>query len=158
MKTVIWSLSSFESLSASELYALLQLRSDVFVIEQQCIYRDLDDKDKQCHHLLGYTQTGELAAYSRIVPPTVSYHEPSIGRVLTNPTYRGKNLGKELMQKSIEEIRKMFPNQAIRISAQLYLLNFYRSFGFVEVGESYDEDGIEHIEMVLDVSLSQKSV
>lgn len=142
-------LTSFSSLSPTDLYDLLQLRSDVFIIEQNCIYRDLDDKDQKCHHLFGRIETGELVACSRIVPPGVSYEEPSIGRVATAQKYRRHNFGRELMQQSIDAIHKLYPNQSIRISAQFYLVNFYNSFGFEVQGESYDEDGIEHIEMLL---------
>lgn len=146
---LIWSTKHFSELTAVELYEILQLRSDVFVIEQQCIYRDLDDKDQTCYHLLGRIEdTGELAAYSRIVPPAVSYEEPSIGRVLTALKYRKNNFGRELMQKSIEETQKRYSNQPIRIGAQTYLTKFYTSLGFVQQGKPYDEDGIEHIEMV----------
>lgn len=147
---LIWTIKHFSALTATELYEILQLRSDVFVIEQQCIYRDLDDKDQKSYHLLGrIEETGELAAYSRIVPPGVSYKEPSIGRVLTALKYRKNNFGRELMQKSIEETHKLYPNQPIRIGAQTYLTKFYTSLGFVEQGKPYDEDGIEHIEMLL---------
>lgn len=140
----------FSSLSPKDLYELLQLRSDVFIIEQNCIYRDLDDKDYKCHHLLGrMEETGELIACSRIVPPGVSYKEPSIGRVATALKYRRHKLGRTLMQRSIDEVKLLYPNQSIRISAQFYLIDFYASFGFVVQGESYDEDGIEHIEMLL---------
>lgn len=150
MPILTWTFKHFRDLSANELYELLQLRSDVFVIEQQCIYRDLDDKDQKCDHLLGrIEETGELAAYSRIVPPGVSYEEPSIGRVLTSLNHRKSNFGKELMRRSIEELSLLYPDQSIRIGAQTYLNKFYNSFGFVESGEAYDEDGIEHIEMVL---------
>jgi ElaA protein len=136
----------------SELYEILQLRSDVFVIEQECIYRDLDDKDQKCYHLMGFIEdTDQCVAYSRIVPPHISYEEPSIGRVLTALDYRKHQFGKELMQVSISEIKKRYPNQSIRISAQVYLIKFYNSFGFKEIGESYDEDGIEHIEMRLNL-------
>lgn len=145
-----WMTKHFSELTSAELYEILQLRSDVFVIEQQCIYRDSDDKDQRCYHLLGrIEETGELAAYSRIVPPGVSYEEPSIGRVLTALKYRKNSFGRELMRKSIEETQKFYSNQPIRIGAQTYLTKFYTSLGFVRQGKPYDEDGIEHIEMVL---------
>lgn len=150
MPILTWTFKHFQDLSADELYELLQLRSDVFVIEQQCIYRDLDDKDLKCYHLFGrIEETGELAAYSRIVPPGVSYEEPSIGRVVTSLNHRKSNFGRELMQKGIKELLLLYPGQPIRIGAQTYLIKFYNSFGFMESGEAYDEDGIEHIEMVL---------
>lgn len=149
MPILTWTFKHFQDLSVNELYELLQLRSDVFVIEQQCVYRDLDDKDQKCYHLLGrIRETGELAAYSQIVPSGVSYEEPSIGRVLTSLNHRKSNFGRELMQKSIEELLLLYPNQPIRIGAQTYLKAFYNSFGFIEEGKPYDEDGIEHIEMI----------
>lgn len=149
MDQLNWICAHFSSLTVDELYELLQVRADVFVIEQQCIYKDLDDKDRNCYHLLGKNrETGKLEAYSRIVPPGISYEEPSIGRILTTQSSRGNNLGKELLEKSIGETQKLYPNHPIRIGAQTYLIRFYNSFGFVEQGEPYDEDGIEHIEMV----------
>lgn len=147
---LIWTAKHFSELSSTELYEILQLRSDVFVIEQKCVYRDLDDKDQTCYHLLGRVEeTGELVAYSRIVPPGVSYEEPSIGRVLTALKSRKNNFGRELMRKSIQETQLRYPGKSIRIGAQTYLTKFYASLGFVEQGKPYDEDGIEHIEMVL---------
>lgn len=149
MHPLNWTIRHFSSLTVNELYELLQLRSDVFVIEQQCIYRDPDDKDQHCYHLMGrIPETGELAAYARIVPPGISYEEPSIGRVLTALKHRRSQFGKALMQRSIEAVQTYYPDQPIRIGAQTYLLAFYNSCGFVETGEPYDEDGIEHIEMV----------
>lgn len=149
MHQLHWTIRHFSSLTVNELYEIVQLRSDVFVIEQQCIYRDLDDKDRNCYHLMGrIKETGELAAYARIVPPGISYEEPSIGRVLTVRKYRRNQFGKALMQKSIEEVQMLYPGQPIRIGAQTYLLSFYNSVGFVEAGKPYDEDGIEHVEMI----------
>lgn len=148
---LIWTIEYFSELTSTELYEIIQLRSDVFVIEQECIYRDLDDKDRSCYHLIGRIQeTNEFAAYSRIVPPGVSYEEPSIGRVLTALKHRKNNFGRQLMQKSIQETKRLYPNQSIRIGAQTYLTKFYTSLGFVEQGRPYDEDGIEHVEMVLE--------
>lgn len=149
MHPLNWTIQHFSSLTVNELYEILQVRSDVFVIEQQCIYPDLDNKDQKCYHLMGrIPETGELAAYARIVPPGVSYEEPSIGRVLTAGKHRRNKFGKALMQRSIEAVQALYPDQSIRIGAQTYLLTFYNSCGFVETGDAYDEDGIEHIEMV----------
>lgn len=149
MSVINWSVKKFSELSVDELYELLQLRFDVFVIEQQSIYPDLDNKDKQCFHLLGKLEdTNEIVAYSRLLPSGLSYDDLSIGRVLTALKHRKSNFGKELMKRSVEELERMYPNQSIRISAQIYLIKFYNSFGFIEHGEIYDEDGIEHIEMV----------
>lgn len=145
-----WEFKPFSELSVTDLYEVIQLRSAVFIVEQACIYSDLDDKDQESFHLLGRLKsTEELVAYSRILPAGISFKEPSIGRVLTCPTHRKSGFGKELMQESIHEIKRLYPSQDVRIGAQTYLLSFYNSFGFKEVGKPYDEDGIEHIEMIL---------
>jgi ElaA protein len=141
-----WDLKSFDALSNHELYEVLRLRNEVFIVEQNCIFQDLDNKDQKCHHLLG-TQDGILMAYSRIVPPGLSYIEPSIGRILTSPRGRGKMYGMELMERSIAVLEEMYGNSMIRIGAQLYLKKFYESFQFRQSSEIYDEDGILHIEM-----------
>ena len=146
-----WSLKEFEHLTPSELYAILQLRNEVFVVEQNCVFQDADDKDQHCSHLMGWLE-GRLVAYTRLVPPGVSYKEPSIGRVITSPLVRRTGAGKELMTRSIEAVKALYGNIPQRIGAQLYLKNFYSSFGFIVAGDVYLEDGIEHIEMVLSPS------
>jgi ElaA protein len=138
---------AFQELNVNELYALLRLRSEVFVLEQNCVFLDQDNKDQKCQHLLLFAD-GKLAAYSRLVPPGVSYTEISIGRVVTSPEFRGTGLGRKLMELSIEGCQELFGSGDIRIGAQTYALAFYSSLGFVPEGEVYDEDGIEHIEMV----------
>lgn len=144
---VTWMCLSFAELSTAQLYDILQLRSEVFVVEQDCVYQDLDGKDKQSLHVCGY-YGDTLAAYARLVPPGLSYREPSIGRVLTKKEYRASGLGKQLMNESITQINRNYPPAAIRISAQLYLLKFYTSLGFISRSEPYMEDGIPHVEMV----------
>jgi ElaA protein len=141
-----WVLKKFNELSPDELYALLRLRAEVFVVEQTCAFQDLDNKDQPSYHLLGYWQD-ELVAYTRLVPPGISYPAASIGRVVTAPAHRKKGMGKELMQVSIETAERIFDTRTLVIGAQCYLLDFYGSFGFVPSGEVYLEDGIEHIEM-----------
>jgi ElaA protein len=141
-----WDIKSFDALSNLELYELLRLRNEVFIVEQNCIFPDLDDKDQKCHHLLG-TQNGNLMAYSRIVPPGLSYTYPSIGRILVSPQGRGKMYGMELMERSITVLEGIYGKSIIRIGAQLYLKKFYESFQFEQSGEIYIEDGIAHIEM-----------
>jgi ElaA protein len=138
---------AFQQLTANELYNLLRLRSEVFVVEQNCVFLDQDNKDQQCHHLLLYAD-GELAAYTRLVPAGLSYTEMSIGRVVTSPAHRGSGLGKKVMQLSIQSCAEVFGPGIIRIGAQTYALPFYNSLGFVADGEVYDEDGIEHVEMI----------
>lgn len=144
-----WTLKKFETLTVDELYALLRLRTEVFVVEQNCVFQDMDNKDQHCYHLMGWKEN-ELVAYTRLVPLGISYSEyPSIGRVVTSPAARGEGIGRRLMEKSIEETRRLFGNNPIKIGAQLYLLAFYTSLGFVQSSDIYLEDGIEHIEMIL---------
>ncbi len=137
----------FHELTADELYALLKLRSEVFVVEQNCVFLDQDDKDQKCFHLMLYSE-GQLVGYSRLVPAGLSYKEMAIGRVVTSPTARGMGFGRILMELSIQYCEKIFGSNDIRIGAQTYALGFYSSLGFVSDGDVYDEDGIEHIEMV----------
>ena len=136
----------FNELSTSELYSLLQLRSEVFVVEQNCVYQDIDGKDQKAIHVLGYYE-GVLAAYSRLFKPNDYFKDSSIGRVIVKETHRDKKLGHDLMRTSIEAIKELFHETNITISAQLYLQKFYEGHGFVTVGESYLEDDIPHIEM-----------
>jgi ElaA protein len=140
-------LKTFKALTPFELYAILQLRNEVFVVEQNCVFQDADDKDQASWHLMGM-QEDRLVAYTRLVPPGVSYNEPSIGRVVTAPKVRGTGIGKELMQRSINECYRLFGAQPIKIGAQYYLKQFYGSLGFEQVSEIYLEDGIEHIYML----------
>ncbi|QTV06102.1 GNAT family N-acetyltransferase [Faecalibacter bovis] len=145
---VIWHYKLFDELSAKELYQIIQLRNEVFVIEQDCIYQDADGKDLKCGHLWA-TINDDIVAYSRIVPKGVSYeNEPSIGRVVTSDKVRGMGLGKQLIEYSIQTIENRLFTSSIRISAQLYLKAFYESFGFEQVSEEYLEDDIPHIEML----------
>lgn len=143
-----WICKPFNELSPVELYAILQLRSAVFVVEQNCVFQDIDDKDQPSFHLMGWNDSS-LHAYTRLVPPGIAYEEPSIGRVVTAITARGSGIGRMLMEQSINESRKLFGNNIIRIGAQLYLKAFYSSLGFVPTGGIYPEDGIDHIQMLL---------
>jgi ElaA protein len=140
-------IKAFQELTVDELYALLKLRSEVFVVEQNCVFLDQDDKDQHCHHLLLYSQD-RLVGYSRLVPAGLSYEEMAIGRVVTAPSVRGHGFGRTLMELSIQYCHEIFGPGTIRIGAQTYALGFYSSLGFVAEGDVYDEDGIEHIEMV----------
>ncbi len=141
-------LKHFNDLTVQELYDLLQLREEVFQIEQNCIYKDIDDKDQKCCHLLLYKEN-ELVAYCRLMPNGISYDMySSIGRVVSKTKYRKEGFGRLLMQESIAQIEHLFPTVPIKISAQLYLQKFYESFGFIVVGEWYMEDEIPHIAMV----------
>ena len=145
---ITWEVKKFRTLTPEELYAILQLRNEVFVVEQHCVYQDLDDKDQACYHVMGW-QNAKLIATSRLVPPGEIYDIPSIGRVVTSPSVRGTGTGRMLMEKNIEETRRLFGDLPIKIGAQLYLLKFYSSLGFTPVSDTYLEDGIEHIKMLL---------
>lgn len=148
MGDIQFSCKPFQELSIDELYACLQLRQEVFVVEQNCPYLDADGKDQQGWHLMGW-QGHTLVAYTRLLPQGVSYPEyVSIGRVLTRQTARRSGLGKALMQASLQHIHRLFPGQPIKISAQCYLIAFYESFGFQCKGTSYLEDDIPHIAMI----------
>lgn len=147
MTSTDWILKKFDDLSPHELYAIIKLRNEVFVVEQDCVFQDADDKDQPSFHLMGMNGS-KLLAYSRIVPPGIAYKEPSIGRVVSSPSLRGTGIGKELMTQSIESLFKLFGHSPIKIGAQVYLLKFYASFGFNPSGAIYLEDGIEHITML----------
>jgi len=140
---------AYPALTKDQLYALLRLRAEVFVVEQDCPYQDLDDKDQTAIHLLGLTDDGRLAAYTRILDKGISYGEyASIGRVITAPFARGKGLGRQLMEESVRVLHQHYGQQPIKISAQAHLQAYYGSVGFRTVTEEYLEDGIPHVGMV----------
>lgn len=144
-----WIVREFVELTSLELYKILQLRINVFMLEQECLYPECDNKDLKGRHLMGIIGD-EVVAYARLLPPNVSYTDASIGRVVVNPTARHLKLGTELMEQAISNMRKDFPNEAIRISAQAHLQGFYENVSFVRVSEeTYLEDNIPHVEMVL---------
>ncbi len=145
-----WTYQHFTELNTKELYQIMTLRSRVFVVEQNCVYLDLDQKDFNCWHLCGWV-AGELVAYARVIAPGVSYEEASIGRVVSHPDNRAKGFGKELMKVAIQKTRAQFHITRIKIGAQCYLIRFYESFGFQKVSDEYLEDGIPHIEMLLEM-------
>ena len=142
-----WILKPFVDLTSKELYAILQLRNEVFIVEQNCPYQDCDNKDLNAFHLMGI-QEDRLMAYSRLLAPGISYSESSIGRVVTSPSVRKTGIGKKLMAESIGQIKKFFKTDSIRIGAQFYLKKFYESFGFTQEGDIYLEDNIPHIHML----------
>lgn len=136
-------------MSLQQLYAVMKIRQEVFVVEQDCPYLDADDKDQEALHVLGIDENGELQAYTRLIPMGISYpNYTSIGRVITSLRIRGKKQGVPLMQFSIDECLKAWPGHSIKISAQTYIVKFYNSLGFQETGDEYLEDGIPHIAMV----------
>lgn len=144
-----FTVKAFKELSIEELYAILQLRENVFIVEQNCVYHDIDGIDTECFHLFAHTnQSKNIIAYARLVPAKLKFEIPSIGRVINDKNYRGQGLGKLLMLKAIEETCTRFNTRQIKISAQTYLLNFYSGLGFKSISAPYDEDGIEHVDML----------
>jgi ElaA protein len=141
-------LKTFDELTPRELYDILRLRSEVFVVEQQCIFLDTDDKDQPCWHLTLHAH-GRLQACARLMPPGLAYPEASIGRVVSSPATRRQGYGRKLMDRSIAECHRLFGSSDIVIGAQLYLKEFYGSFGFVAEEDVYMEDGIPHVKMRL---------
>ncbi|WP_115460741.1 GNAT family N-acetyltransferase [Winogradskyella aurantiaca] len=137
----------FDELSINELYELLRLRSEVFVVEQDCVYQDIDSKDQKAVHVLGY-DNNKLVAYTRLFKPGDYFNESSIGRVVVREKARGSGAGYDIMNASITFINDVLKKFEIRISAQTYLKKFYNNLGFKEVGEGYLEDGIPHINMI----------
>jgi ElaA protein len=145
-----WRWCHFDSLGVHELQAIYRARQQVFAIEQQCIYQDVDGADAVSFHLAAWGDEASMPlAYARVVQPGIKYAEPSIGRVLTSDAARGTGLGRELVRRAIHYCREVYPDQGIRISAQSRLERFYAGFGFVAQGERYLEDGILHTEMLL---------
>ncbi len=142
-----WRCARFVELTPRELHDALRLRAAVFVVEQNCVFQDVDGADPECWHLLG-RRAGELVAYCRLVPPGVKYAEPSIGRVVSSREARRSGCGRELMREALARADKLWPGKPIRIGAQRYLERFYGGYGFAQASEPYDEDGIMHIEMV----------
>ncbi|WP_099189031.1 GNAT family N-acetyltransferase [Tepidibacter mesophilus] len=142
-----WVLKKFEELKIQELYKILQIRSEVFVLEQQCPYQDCDGKDEKSYHLF-LEDNGEILCYLRIIPRGISYDEVSVGRVLVSKDRRKKGLSREMMLIAIDYIETKLKEKSIRISAQKYLVDFYKCLGFKEVSDVYLEDEIEHIEML----------
>ena len=146
-----WKIKAFDELTVQELYDILSLRSEVFVVEQNCAYQDPDGADQRALHLTGTDNEGDLLAYTRIFPPGVQYDEASIGRVVTSPDKgRGKGIGRELMQRSIDAVQEHFGDVDIVISAQAHLHKFYTSLGFRQISDIYLEDDIPHIKMKRD--------
>jgi ElaA protein len=141
-----WKIKTFEALSVQELYDLLKLRSEIFVVEQNCVYLDLDGKDKVALHLFGEFE-GKIVAHARLFKAGISFDNASIGRVVVDSNYRDRKWGHDLMREAIAGIAHHYGENFITIGAQLYLKKFYESHGFVQASEMYLEDDIPHIEM-----------
>ncbi len=144
-----WIYKSYEELTTQELHDLIKVRMDIFVVEQNCPYPEVDGYDPEANHLWLEDEDGQVIAYCRIFLSGVKYNEASIGRILVVKEMRGKEYGKELMTKALSVIKDQYGEKAVKIQAQEYLLDFYGSFGFEGVTETYLEDGIPHVDMVL---------
>lgn len=142
-----WKIKKFNELNIEEIYKILALRNEVFIVEQECPYLDCDDKDLNSYHLF-LRENGEIVSYLRILEKGVSYDEISIGRVAVKKSYRGKGISRKMMLKAIEFIENNLSENTIKIQAQAYLLDFYSSLGFKAVSEEYLEDNIPHIDMI----------
>lgn len=147
MSNITWKIKTFEEFTIPELYNVLKARINVFVVEQNCPYPDLDDYDQKAIHIWA-EKDGEILANCRIFDKGIKYSETSIGRVLTTEKGRGKNLGKQLIAYALEAIEARFRTSEVRISAQDYLIKFYGEFGFEDTGKKYLEDDIPHTEMI----------
>lgn len=139
-------IKDFSKLGLQELYELLQMRSEIFVVEQDCVYQDIDGKDQEALHVLGY-ENNQLVAYTRCFPPGLYFKEAAIGRVLVRESARGKSFGHQILKASIQTIQDHFESSEIKLSAQVYLIDFYEFHGFRQIGQGYLEDGIPHIGM-----------
>jgi ElaA protein len=142
-----WQTASFKQLRKRELYAALRLRQEVFAVEQNSAYLDLDNLDQLARHILCW-EKDELLAYQRCLPPGVHFPESALGRIVVNKSARGNDLGRELVRRGVDHNLERWPGAGLRINAQSYLTRFYRELGFVTDGEEYGEDGIPHIQMV----------
>ena len=149
MDNIKWICKKFTELNVNELYEIMKLRSEVFVVEQNCVYLDADGKDEKSYHFYAVINGG-IAAYARLLPPNLSFKEASIGRVLTAPLHRRKGLGLILMQNCIVKTMELFKTTSIKIGGQLYLKSFYEDLQFIQCSDVYDEDGIPHIEMIFE--------
>lgn len=144
-----FALLPFDALSVDDLYACLRLRAEVFVVEQECAYQDLDGLDRHGLHVLARDVTGDLRGYARLLPPGVDFADAcAIGRIVTSPTVRRAGAGRPLVRQALGHCRRLWPGVDVRIRAQTYLLGFYREFGFVEYGGEFLEDGLPHRLMV----------
>jgi ElaA protein len=146
MTHIDWRLARFDDLAAQEVHDIFRLRAEVFVVEQNCPFQDVDGVDPKSWHLLGNVR-GKLLCYCRLIPAGIKFAEPSIGRVVTAPSVRGTGMGRVLMDEAMRCAAQLWPGQPIRIGAQARLERFYNGYGFTKASEPYDEDGILHIEM-----------
>ena len=144
-----WWVKPFAELTGREVHDIMRLRVDVFVVEQRCVYPEVDGRDPDAVHVLGVANNGALAAYARILPPRGN-EPPHIGRVIVDPAFRGRHLGRHLMHKALNALQELHGSRRSALAAQAYLLDFYGSFGYSPVSETYLWDGIPHVDMKLD--------
>lgn len=149
MSGITWHVKSFYSLTGREVHDIMRLRVDVFVVEQHCAYPELDGRDPEATHVLGVAADGSLAAYARILPPH-GPEPPHIGRVIVHPDHRGRQLGRRLMQHTLDALSALYGSRRSALAAQQYLVGFYGSLGFKATGDPYLWDGIPHVDMMLD--------
>lgn len=150
-----WTIKTFEQLTSKQLYQILQARVDVFVVEQNCPYREIDDIDQESIHFF-IEEQDKIVAYARIIPKGLLYDSASIGRILVHKDYRKHGYGRKLLEACIDWVEENWNEKDIILHAQVYLREFYRSFGFVEITETYLEDGIPHVEMLRSTLVSNK--
>ena len=150
MHNIQWTIQTFPELETDQLFDVLQLRVDIFVVEQQCVYPELDsyDRQKETRHLSGYDELGKLLAYARLLPAGLSFSEVSIGRFAVKKDSRGHGIGHQLLQTALKEIEQCWPGSAIKIAAQDYLQGFYEQYGFTRVSGVYLDEGVPHVEML----------
>ncbi len=148
MKHLDWQIKHYNDLNINEFHDIIALRIEVFVIEQNCPYQDLDGKDKKCYHLICRDGKGKITATARILPPGLSYQDVSIGRIVTAASVRGQGVGHELVHNSLQFVKEEFGTVPVVISAQSHLTTFYNQHGFNTTGKEYLEDGIPHTEMI----------
>lgn len=144
-----WHVKPFPQLSGREVHDIMRLRVDVFVVEQRCVYPEVDGRDPDAAHVLGIAANGALAAYARILPPHGN-EPPHIGRVIVDPAFRGRHLGRHLMHHALNALQEVHGSRRSALAAQAYLVDFYGSFGYNPVSEAYLWDGIPHVDMTLD--------
>lgn len=140
---------TFAELTATEVFEIFRLRQEIFIVEQECAYPDMDDTDFICHHVMGKNSNDQVVAYSRLVPTSESQSHVSIGRIVVHESLRGQGVGKDLVRNSIVQIKILYPDHQIKISAQKHLIPFYQDVGFEPYGQVYLEDGIPHIGMLV---------
>lgn len=151
MPDISWSVKHFAELTPHEVHDIMRLRVDVFVVEQRCVYPEIDGHDPEALHVQGITADGQLAAYARILPPHGS-EPPHVGRVIVDPAWRGRHLGRHLMHHALHAVERTYGSRRSALAAQAYLVRFYGSFGYTPVSDEYLWDGIPHVDMVLNAT------